>query len=220
MEACPTFHALVPLKAPSVCKSRLVGALPDPAREKLVQAMLAAVVRACREARHVGGVTVIARDAAAVRRLVPAWVSVVAEPAGAASLGAALGAALDTLGLEAAGHGGVAIIMADLPLLEGPALDAALVRVTGRASGLVVPDQHGTGTSLLAWRGSRFRDFRYGPHSFGAHMAALRAAGFLPVSHPCGAGFHDIDTAADVEAVRRLARAGRQGSGMPQELAA
>lgn len=220
MEPCPTFHALVPLKAPSACKSRLVGALPEPAREQLVQTMLAAVVRACREARHVGGTTVIARDPVAVRRLVPAWVSVVTEPAGAGDLGSALGAALDRLGLEGAGHGGVAIIMADLPLLDGQVLDAALSRGTGRATGLVVPDQHGTGTSLLAWRGSRFRDFRYGPQSFGAHMAALRAAGFLPVSHPCGAGFHDIDTAADVEAVRRLARAGRRVTGMPQELAA
>lgn len=220
MLAHQTVHVLVPMKAPSAGKSRLVGALSDRAREQLVQSMLASVLEACGEARHVGEVTVVARDAAAVRRIVPRWVAVAAEPAGACDLGAALCGTLEMLGLDGAGPGGVAILMADLPLLDGPALDDALCRLSGRASSLVVPDQHGTGTSLIAWRGLRFRDFRYGPHSFGAHRAALRAAGLLPVSHPFGAGFHDIDTAADIAAVRRLARAGRQGSGMLQELAA
>jgi 2-phospho-L-lactate guanylyltransferase len=220
MDARATVHALVPMKAPSACKSRLVGALPDHAREQLAQTMLASVLRACRAAQHVRDVTVVARDPAAVRGLVPAWVSVVAEPAGAPSLGAALGDTLDRLGLEGAGHGGVAIIMADLPLLDGPALDAALARLAGRATGLVVPDQHGTGTSLLAWRGARFRAFRYGPHSFGAHLAALRTAGLAPVAHPCGMGFHDIDTRADIEAVRRLAHSRDRHAAAIQELAA
>jgi 2-phospho-L-lactate guanylyltransferase len=208
------------MKAPSACKSRLAGALPDRARERMVQSMLDSVLRACGEARRVRDVTVVARDAAAVRRIVPAWVSVAAEPAGAVGLGGALGDALDRLGLDGAGLGGVAIVMADLPLLDGPALDEALCSMSGRASSVVVPDQHGTGTSLLAWRGACFRDFRYGPHSFGAHLAALRAAGLAPVAHPCGAGFHDIDTVEDIEAVRRLAHDRRLGADMVQELAA
>jgi 2-phospho-L-lactate guanylyltransferase len=220
MLARPTVHVVVPMKAPSASKSRLVGALSNLARERLVESMLASVLEACGEARQVGHVTVVARDAPAVRRIVPRWVSIAAEPEAACDLGAALCGTLERLGLDGAGRGGVAILMADLPLLDGPTLDDALGSLSGRASSLVVPDQHGTGTSLIAWRGARFRDFRYGPHSFAAHRAALRAAGLLPVSRPCGAGFHDIDTAADIEAVRKLARARRQGSGMLQELAA
>jgi 2-phospho-L-lactate guanylyltransferase len=220
MPAGAAFHAIVPLKAPAACKSRLVAALPGAARQRLVEDMLHAVLRACRAARHVQDVTVMAQDAAFARAISPGWVSVVAEPAGSPGLGAALAGTLDALDLDGAGNVGVAVIMADLPMLDGRTLDSALSRLAGPAPALVVPDQHGTGTSMLAWRAARFRDFRYGPQSFQAHLEAMHAAGLVPFGHAGGAAFHDIDTAADIDALRRLADGRRRRSATVRELAA
>ena len=58
MLARPTVHVVVPMKAPSASKSRLVGALSNLARERLVESMLASVLHARDRYLKPGGVMI------------------------------------------------------------------------------------------------------------------------------------------------------------------
>ncbi len=200
---CAGFHVLVPLKACSAAKSRLASRLDRAARARLVRRMLGNVIDACRAARHVHDVRVlVAGDLAPVARVVPDGVVLVPE-AHRAGLRAGLADVLDGLNLDGPGRPGIAIVMADLPALTGAALDRVLAPTPAMA-GLVAADQHGSGTSLLAWRGTRFRDFRYGPGSFEAHGLALTEAGLCTQALEPEPAFHDIDTFDDLERLAAL----------------
>ncbi|MFN3370421.1 MAG: NTP transferase domain-containing protein [Sphingomonadaceae bacterium] len=193
-------HVLVPLKAGSAAKSRLARGLGRAPRTRLVHRMLAHVLDACRAASLVRDIRlVVAGDVSLVAPFVPAGVALVPELPGACGLRGGLAGALDRQDLDGPGRPGVAVVMADLPFLTASALDEALASMPQAPGGLVVADQHGMGTSLLGWRGMRFRDFRYGPGSFAAHGRALTLASLHVRSLGPQPAFHDLDSLDDLD---------------------
>lgn len=157
----PGFVALIPVKSPTVGKSRLVGVAD---REDLARAIATDTVRAAAAANAVRRVVVITDDdfAPVARSL---GVDVVADPArglnAALRLGAALAAAdWPTLRPVA--------LLADLPALTAPLLDAALAQVAGGPA--YCSDAEGTGTTLYTAAYAEF-DPHFGPGSAAAHAA-------------------------------------------------
>ncbi len=99
-----------------------------------------------------------------------------------------------------AGEVPVATLPADLPALRPQELALALDEAT-RHDRCVVPDAHGTGTTLLTARSGVAFDVAYGPDSFARHLAA----GAFALDTEGMAGLRcDVDTVADLRASVQL----------------
>jgi 2-phospho-L-lactate guanylyltransferase len=180
---------VVPVKALGTAKSRLRGALPGVAHERLVLALACDTVAA---AVRCADVLVVTADPAAGRALAGLGARVVPDPP-VAGLNAAL-----AHGAAAAGPGRrVGALTADLPALRPTDLAGALAAAgTGRA---FVADAAGTGTTLLLAAPGQALSPRFGAGSAGAHAAG----GARPLVAP-PALRRDVDTAADLTAATRL----------------
>lgn len=194
IEPSPTIHALVPLKLRGTAKSRLSADLGPADRAALIRRMLGRVIDACVRSAHVSGVSIVADADPSCLDGLPGQAALLVQPSADIGLNAGLAWALDRIAADGAG---VAIIMADLPALTGAALDDALGCLPDGRSALIVPDQHGTGTSMLAWRGGSFRGLTYGDGSRRRHARALHQDGFMTVECPGIPAFADLDVAED-----------------------
>lgn len=178
-----------PLRA----KSRLAPDLAPPARALLARAMFEDVLDA---ACGSGAARVlVVSDSPAIRFL--------AEARGATALVAparGTNAAAETARAAlAAGGQGVLILHADLPCAR-PSDVAALLRARGI---VIVSDRWRAGTNaLLLPAGSALRP-RFGPGSFARHVAAARATGEPWRATVVPRLAFDIDTTADLRALRR-----------------
>jgi 2-phospho-L-lactate guanylyltransferase len=180
---------VVPVKALGTAKSRLRGALPGVAHERLVLALACDTVAA---AVRCADVLVVTADPAAGRALAGLGARVVPDPP-VAGLNAAL-----AHGAASAGPGRrVGALTADLPALRPTDLAGALAAAgPGRA---FVADAAGTGTTLLLAAPGESLSPRFGTGSAGAHAAG----GARPLVAP-PALRRDVDTAADLTAAARL----------------
>ncbi|MCL2543976.1 MAG: 2-phospho-L-lactate guanylyltransferase [Nocardioidaceae bacterium] len=156
------FVALIPVKSPSIGKSRLADA-PD--REALARAIALDTIRAASAATSVRRVLVVT-DADFAPHAAGLGIEVVPDPGG--GLNAALRAGAGVAAHTSPDLRPVALL-ADLPALTPAALDAALGLVGGGAA--YCPDADDTGTTLLT---SSYDDFdpRFGARSAAAHAAA------------------------------------------------
>lgn len=186
----PGFVALIPVKSPTVGKSRLAGVAD---REAIARAIATDTVRAARGASTVRRVLVITDDdfAPAAREL---GVDVVADPArglnAALRLGSALAAAdWPTLRPVA--------VLADLPALTPALLDTALAQVTGDAA--YCADLEGTGTTLYT---AAYADFdpHFGPGSAAAHAST----GAVAITGELAGLRRDVDDPATLAAAVEL----------------
>ncbi len=191
------WHAVVPLKGWGTSKSRL--ALPDAVRRQIVQAMAARHARRTQRmpgsADHLG--TRARPGTGPGRRYCAVSAAVVVQPDAAASLNAALrwfaGSRVDR-------QQPLAVVVADLPALQGRSLSAVLLQAQ-RHSFAMVADREGSGTTVL----TALRRHRPGPTLRNANSAAAhRAAGAatLVASPPDLAC--DVDTLADLAHARTL----------------
>jgi 2-phospho-L-lactate/phosphoenolpyruvate guanylyltransferase len=188
---------LVPLKSSRRGKSRI--ALDRDLRRRLVTAMAADTVAAAASASRVRSVVILAQDTGD-KLAFDGIDGVVFRHTIADGLNSAI---LD--GLAAVdGPGGVAVLLADLPSLDAVDLDDALGQAEIRGL-VVVPDRHGTGTTLLATRVMRRLRPSFGPDSLARHAAH----GAAPLELPASSGLRrDVDRAedlADVTGPRTLA---------------
>ena len=184
--------ALVPVKARHAGKQRLVAALDDEARARLIRRMLDDVLGALTACPAIEGTLVMSPE----RDALPARVPLLNDPA--AGMNAALDLALASLGQRGATC--VALIAADLPLLS-PAEVTELV-AAARAAGLALaPDARGTGTNAIGLMlPTQFR-CHFGPGSYALHQAEAARQGIAaaPVLRP-GLAF-DVDETADLAAL-------------------
>ncbi|TQS44255.1 NTP transferase domain-containing protein [Cryptosporangium phraense] len=100
------------------------------------------------------------------------------------------------------GRAGTASVGADLPALKSTDLDAALRAAERLGARAFVPDATGTGTTLLAAPGRLALEPAYGPGS--ALLHARDGALDLTSSLVVPSLRQDVDTAADLDAVRSL----------------
>ncbi len=182
-----SWTVLVPLKSSRRGKSRIV--VERGLRRRLVLAMAADTVAAATEASRVGRVVILAQDPAD-KLAFDGLDGVVFRHTIADGLNTAI---LD--GLTAVdGPGFVAVLLADLPSLHSEDLDSALGQAETHGVA-VVPDRHGTGSTLLAAR--TVRDLRpaFGPDSLALHVAD----GAVPLELPSNSGLRtDVDCAEDL----------------------
>lgn len=175
---------LVPVKAFSDAKRRLMEALDDRAREELARAMAQRVLHAAAPLP----VAVVCDDAA-----VAAWARergalVVWEPG--RGLNGAVEAGVARLG--SMGVGRVIVAHGDLPWATGLA-------DLGRFDGVtLVPDRHGNGTNVIELPTGCGFQFSYGPGSFARHRAECRRIGQALRVLDVPALAHDVDCPDDL----------------------
>lgn len=199
------YAVVVPVKPPSVGKSRLTGV--DAAdRTALAEAFALDTVAACVAARRVSEVIVVTDDAAFSTRL--AELGTTAIPDGVAG---DLNGTLRQAVAEAHRrwpHLRPVALCADLPALRTEDLDRVLGAI-GRHPAFV-PDAAGIGTTLYAAAYDEF-DPRFGPGSRQAHLdaGAAELAG-VPASIR-----RDVDDLADLEDARSLGLGPRTRAALP-----
>ena len=181
--------AIVAIKSRMQCKRRLAGVLEPPARLDLVRQMLDHVLAAVADSAEADRLLVVSPE----RDSLPDSIAVEADD------GVGLNEALELARRRACSEGarGIVVLPADLPRLANVDIDA-LVEAGRRAGVAVAPDRAGVGTNGLYLASQAPIEFRFGVHSFDAHLAGARSAGFEPavVRRP---GFEfDLDTPEDL----------------------
>jgi len=197
-------RAIVPQKPLAAAKSRLGEALSPAARIELSVALLRHVCGALRAVGDIEGLTVMTPDPA-VRARAGAW-GIATFPDPGPGLNAALARTMQTIRRSCA----VLIVAGDLPLLR-PADVASLLAAAGPDRLVVAPSKEGTGTNAaLVPPGMRFCP-AYGAASLVAHRGGARLLGYdvVEVRRP-GLAF-DVDTEADLLALRALSLEGVPG---------
>lgn len=190
----PRYVVVVPVKPPTIGKSRLLGPT-DAQRRRLAEAFALDTVAACLGSDLVDEVLVATDDAAFSTRF--------------ATLGCATIPDGDTTDLNSALRQAVAearrrwprsrpvALCADLPALRSADLDTALAQSTTGAR--FVADAAGTGTTLYLAAYDAF-DPRFGVGSRAAHLAA----GAQEVTGELATLRHDVDDLDDLRSVLTL----------------
>jgi 2-phospho-L-lactate/phosphoenolpyruvate guanylyltransferase len=215
--------AVLPVKRFSEAKQRLGASVEDPLRRDLVRAMVGDVLSALGECRSVTLTIVVTNEqsvAEAARSLGATVVEDSAERGQSAAVALGVNHAL-AVGLERA-----LCIPGDCPaldpaelseLLDGAAAaaepdgDAAHIASRGASSReerevVIVPDRHGTGTNGLLLCPPDAIAPSFGPGSCERHIELARTAGVRSRIARPGSLLLDIDTGADLAALReRLA---------------
>ncbi len=195
---------VIPVKRFARAKTRLVEAVGPPGRAALLKAMLADVLAAVAEVESVERVVVVTGEGRAERialeaaRRMSTPLEVLQDPrdpghSEAATLGIVRAKALDAAC--------VALLPGDCPLLEAAELDGALGRM-GEGCVAVVPDRHGTGTNGLLMAPADAIGPAFGPGSRERHLDRAERAGWTASVEELPSLALDLDTPADLDALR------------------
>ncbi|PSM17467.1 2-phospho-L-lactate guanylyltransferase [Nitratireductor sp. StC3] len=160
--------ALLPVKEGARAKSRLAGILTPPERADLQQAMLLDLLDGLRASQLLSGIALCGPDPATATLAARSGHTFIHQPAGTDGLNAAV--AFATRALARSGARIVAVLPADLPLLDGAELDLAITAAALSGACAVVPDRRCTGTNGLVFPASTPPEFRFGPDSFRRHL--------------------------------------------------
>jgi 2-phospho-L-lactate/phosphoenolpyruvate guanylyltransferase len=201
--------AILPIKGFARAKRRLAASVTDPLREDLARAMVGDVLLALREAASIERTIVVTREdsiAAAARHLDALVVRDIAEESQSAAV---------ALGVERALEDGferVLCVPGDCPALDPAELDSLLdsAGAAGAAGAaaideptvVIVPDRHGTGTNGLLLAPPDAIAPSFGPNSLERHRAAAHTAGAACRIERPASLLLDIDTGADLAALR------------------
>jgi 2-phospho-L-lactate guanylyltransferase len=188
--------AVLPVKRFAEAKQRLGEALPAAARRELAQAMVGDVLVALHETPELDLLVVVTAEAPVAAAARYQGALVVDDPAERGQSAATL------LGIARAVEAGaerVALVPGDCPALEPQEL-AALLET--EAAVAIVPDRHGTGTNALLLAPPGVIAPAFGPDSCARHKDAARAAGVAYQIRELESLLLDVDTGADLEALR------------------
>jgi 2-phospho-L-lactate/phosphoenolpyruvate guanylyltransferase len=199
--------AVLPVKRFVDAKQRLSDGLPAATRRALAEAMLIDVLVALRRTDGVSEVVVVTAEPA-VEALAHGYGARVVHDSREAGQSAAA-----ELGLrDAAGADMVLLVPGDCPALDPRELDALLASVAPAPSVVVVPDRHGTGTNGLLLRPPSVIAPAFGPGSRERHEQLAADAGAALLVEPLPSLVLDVDTPADLEAMRAALEGSRGGA--------
>jgi 2-phospho-L-lactate/phosphoenolpyruvate guanylyltransferase len=192
--------AVLPVKRFDRAKQRLGASVADPLRLELARAMVADVLLALAQTHSIQRTIVVTCErsvAAAARRQGAIVVEDVAEDGQSAAVTLAVHRAL------AEGMERVLCIPGDCPALDPAELESLLAGRAGQAREVViVPDRHSTGTNGLLLTPPDAILPSFGPDSCARHQALALAAGVpCRIERPPSL-LLDIDTGADLHALR------------------
>lgn len=222
--------AILPVKSFARAKQRLGASVADQLRLQLAEAMVADVLLALAQTEAIERTIVVTREETVAAVAHGQGAIVVVD---AAESGQSAAAALGVQRALAEGMERVLCIPGDCPALDPYELGALLGAETDARSAVpavvIVPDRHGTGTNGLLLCPPDAIAPSFGPGSCERHRALASAAGIAAAVERPASLLLDIDTGADLAALReRLtgfsARAprtrtvlglGKHGNGLP-----
>jgi len=197
--------AILPVKSFALAKRRLGVSVTEKLRARLAQAMVADVLLALGETRGIARTIVVTREdsvAVAARRQGALVIDDAPEQGQSAAVQLGI--------LQALGEGieRVLCIPGDCPALDPSELET-LLRAGGEPEVVIVPDRHGTGTNGLLLTPPDAIAPSFGPGSCERHRALALVAGVsCRLEQPLSL-LLDIDTGADLEALRQRLSGGR-----------
>lgn len=188
--------AILPVKRFSDAKQRLSLSIAATHRQMLVEAMVADVLAAIGSVEGIDLTIVVTREQSAATAALARGALIVedAEQGQSAAVAVGIDAAL------ANGAERVLCIPGDCPALD-PAEIAALLR-EHESPVVVIPDRHRTGTNGLLLTPPKVIAPSFGPGSRARHQELARAAGVRCELATPASLLLDIDTGADLEALR------------------
>jgi 2-phospho-L-lactate/phosphoenolpyruvate guanylyltransferase len=210
--------AILPVKRFARAKQRLGASLDDALRTALARAMVADVLRSLAEAESIERTIVVTREpavAAAAREQGAIAIDDEAESGQPAAVMLGVQRAL------AEGFDRVLCVPGDCPALDASELDALLrtgPSSAGDAAGgepevVILPDRHRTGTNGLLLAPPDAIPPAFGPGSCERHRELALAAGISPRVEQLPSLLLDVDTGADLAALRdRLSGHGARAS--------
>jgi 2-phospho-L-lactate guanylyltransferase len=190
-----TYVAVVPVKPPTIGKSRLLGPT-DRERRQLAEAFALDTVAACLGSQRISEVLVATDDAAFATRFVALGCATIPD-GDTTDLNSALCQAVAEVRRRWPALAPVALC-ADLPALRSADLDAALAGLTGTGASFVA-DAAGTGTTLYHAAYDEF-DPHFGLGSRRAHLSA----GAEEIRGELVTLRHDVDDLDDLRAAMEL----------------
>jgi 2-phospho-L-lactate/phosphoenolpyruvate guanylyltransferase len=194
--------AVLPVKRFAHAKQRLGASVADALRRELASAMVADVLAALAQAEAIER-TIIVTSEQTVASAGQEQGAIVVEDAAEDGQSAAA-----TLGVRRAGEEGferVLCVPGDCPALDPAELDAMLDTHAGdqhHAGVVIVPDRHGTGTNGLLLAPPDAISPSFGPDSCERHRTLALAAGVTCRLEHLPSLLLDIDTGADLDALR------------------
>jgi 2-phospho-L-lactate guanylyltransferase len=194
--------AVLPVKSFARAKQRLGQSVADPLRVALAGAMVADVMLALAETEAIASTIVVTAEQTVAARARELGAIVVADDA---ESGQSAAAELGVRRALAEGMQRVLCVPGDCPALDPAELQALLAPTPrpGRPEVVIVPDRHGTGTNGLLLTPPQAIAPSFGPGSCERHRAlALAAGASWRLEHPRSL-LLDIDTGADLAALRQ-----------------
>jgi len=200
--------AILPVKRFELAKTRLGSALPVAERRRLARAMVADVLDALVAAPELDGVAVVTNERSVAALAATTGAVVLADPHEAGQSAAALVGVAHAL---AGGFQRALLVPGDCPGLDGATLRALLAPPSPPPAVTIVADRHGLGTNALLLSPPDVIEPGFGAGSFERHRLRAQAAGAAwRVADLPGLAL-DIDTPADLAALRRPAAAAAAG---------
>jgi 2-phospho-L-lactate guanylyltransferase len=206
--------AILPVKRFELAKTRLREQLRADLRRRLAEAMVTDVLDALRASPQLAAVIVVTNEPAVAALAQERGAGVLGDPQESGQSDAAL------IGIRHALAGGyqrALLVPGDCPALDQKALSTLLDRATSPPAVTIVSDRAGSGTNALLLSPADAIEPAFGPGSFARHRALAQAAGAAWREEPLAGLLLDIDTPADLEALRS-ARAGQATRAVLAEL--
>ena len=191
--------AVLPVKRFTAAKQRLAEGLEPWARQVLAEAMVRDVLTALGRVRGLGGVLVVTNES---RARAPALAAGAAVQPDEEDAGPSPGAAVGVARAMELGAERVLLIPGDCPALEPAEVDELLAERLAPPAVTIVSDRHGTGTNALLLAPPGAIAPAFGAGSFARHSAAAEAAGATVAVREPASLLLDVDTSADLEALR------------------
>ncbi len=192
--------AILPVKSFPRAKQRLGRTVADPLRVALARAMVADVLAALAATEAVERTIVVTREAEVASQARADGAAVVRDDGERGQSAAALLGVASALG---DGCERVLCVPGDCPALDPAELGALLAGHAGSGPEVViVPDRHGTGTNGLLLHPPGAIEPSFGPGSCERHRELTIAAGVECRVQPLPSLLLDVDTGADLAALR------------------
>lgn len=199
--------AILPVKSFARAKQRLGESVDDSLRLSLAGAMVADVLAALAQTEAIELTVVVTREQAVAEAARAQGAMVVEDRAESGQSAAVM------LGVEGALSEGIERVLCipgDCPALDPAELDSLLATTPGHtgaaAEVVIVPDRHGSGTNGLLLTPPDAIAPSFGPDSCERHIALARAAGVACRLERPSSLLLDIDTGADLAALRERLR--------------
>jgi len=200
-----TADVVVPVKDLSLAKSRLSALLGPKERIGLVEAMLSDVLGALSRARLIETVSVITPNRSLARLFESPNIHILNDPPGA-SLNDAIDAVTQRSSKTKPGTA-LLVIPVDVPLVKSSTIDSMISESQNHNGPCVVAVQsRDQGTNALLRRPPDSIRARFGPGSFGVHMAEAGRNGVGFVRFQSADLELDIDTSDDLLALWKTQR--------------